>query len=66
MTWIWRLEHGDGSTKTDVNSPAHLTQSDAETWLGENWQELLAQGVTAVTLFEDDRLEYGPMSLARD
>lgn len=66
MTWIWRLHHGDGSATGDTDSPAHLSQSDAETWLGENWQELLDDGVSAVSLFEGDRLEYGPMSLARE
>ncbi len=38
-------------------------QADAETWLGETWRELREQGVASVTLFEDDREVYGPMSL---
>lgn len=39
------------------------SQADAETWLGTVWRELAADGVTAASLFEGDRLVYGPMSL---
>jgi hypothetical protein len=39
------------------------TQSDAETWVGEEWQHLLAAGVVGVTLYDGDRAVYGPMSL---
>ena len=42
------------------------SQGDAETWLGENWRALLDAGVDQVTLLEDGRLEYGPMSLHPD
>ena len=31
--------------------------------MGEAWQELLADGVDAVSLLEGDRVVYGPMSL---
>lgn len=71
--WYWRLENGAGETVTsgepevsptsgepEVSFP---TQSDAESWVGEQWQALAADGVTAVYLFEDDRKVYGPMSL---
>ena len=39
------------------------TQSDAESWLGEEWRPLLAAGVSRVWLLEHDRVVYGPMSL---
>jgi hypothetical protein len=39
------------------------SQGDAESWLGENWRDLLASGVDQVTLLEEGRIEYGPMSL---
>ncbi|MGN6523611.1 MAG: hypothetical protein ACTHMZ_10505 [Actinomycetes bacterium] len=39
------------------------TQSDAESWLGETWRELLAAGVDQVRLYEDGAEVYGPMSL---
>ena len=35
------------------------SQADAESWLGENWRELLEAGVEQVTLLDDDRVEYG-------
>jgi hypothetical protein len=39
------------------------SQSDAESWIGEMWRDLLDDGVDQVTLFEGDREVYGPMSL---
>ncbi len=66
MAWVWRYENSDG----DVVNPdsaavgdAFPTQADAETWIGETWRELLDAGVDAVTLLEDGREVYGPMSL---
>ncbi len=58
------MEQADGSELTEPASPAHGNQSDAESWLGEQWHELADDGVAQVTLFEDDRQVYGPMSLA--
>jgi hypothetical protein len=69
MTWSWRLQSADG-TVLDADSgagagqPAHPTQSDAETWLGEVWRSLAADGVAAASLYRDDELVYGPMSLS--
>ena len=66
MSWSWRYESADGEpvSPTDV-PPAETfpTQSDAESWLGEEWRTLLASGVARVTLLEGDRVAYGPMSL---
>ena len=42
------------------------TQGEAETWLGEFYPQLLSAGVRAVSLYEADRLVYGPMSLEPD
>ncbi len=39
------------------------SQGDAESWIGENWRALLDAGVDQVTLLEEGRAEYGPMSL---
>jgi hypothetical protein len=39
------------------------SQGEAETWVGEVWRELVAEGVDAVSLFEEGRKVYGPMSL---
>jgi hypothetical protein len=65
MPWSWRYEKSDG---TPVEAPGFgeetwTTQADAESWVGENWRSLLAAGVDQVTLLEDGRKEYGPMSL---
>lgn len=56
MSYHWEYPSGDRS----ADFP---TQADAETWVGEVWQDLLAEGVEAVTLFEEERQVYGPMSL---
>ncbi len=52
-----------GGPATTDPSPAFSTQSEAESWLGEMWLELLDDGVDAVTLLEGDTPVYGPMSL---
>jgi len=64
--WTWRYERTDGSVLTDVPDGApegFPAQGDAETWIGETWASLLDAGVDAVTLLEDERVVYGPMSL---
>ena len=38
-------------------------QAAAEEWLGLFYGELLEQGVAEVSLYEEDRLIYGPMPL---
>ena len=64
MPWTWTYETNDGAAvEGHDGSQGFPTQSDAETWIGESWQELLAAGVDRVSLFEDDHLVYGPMSL---
>jgi hypothetical protein len=65
MAWTWRYEGADGG-EVAIDGPraeAFPTQSDAETWLGENWRELLSAGVEQVTLLDTGRQVYGPMSL---
>ena len=42
------------------------SQGEAETWLGEFYPGLVDAGVRAVSLYEADRLVYGPMSLEPD
>jgi hypothetical protein len=67
MGWTWRVETSDGAPAgTDVDIPEFSNQSDAETWLGEAWQELAASGGGQVFLLDDDRVVYGPMSLSTD
>jgi hypothetical protein len=58
------LENTDGSALDEPEAPPHGSQSDAESWLGEQWRELAEAGVAQVTLFDDERKVYGPMPLA--
>jgi hypothetical protein len=64
-TWRWRLEDADGNELVgkEGSEQTFPSQSDAESWVGEIWRDLLEDGVDAVTLFEGDRRVYGPMSL---
>jgi hypothetical protein len=64
MSWFWRMEAADGSELDGPSAPPQANQSDAESWLGEHWRALADAGVAQVTLFDDDRKVYGPMSLA--
>jgi hypothetical protein len=65
MTWTWQLEKQDGAAAVarDLPKETFSSQGDAESWLGEHWPALLRAGVDQVTLTEDGRVEYGPMSL---
>ncbi len=64
MAWTWRLEDDGGAVvETDDPTPTFPNQSDAESWLGELWPDLLEAGITQVVLLEGDREVYGPMSL---
>ena len=61
--WTWQPTP-EGPESSGVTLPSFATRSDAETWLGEHYLELLDQGVTAVSLMEQGREAYGPMELA--
>lgn len=57
MAWVWRFEAADGQ-ETASSSEAFPSQSDAESWLGQTWRDLVAQGAVTAVLIEDDRMEY--------
>ncbi|HET7397466.1 MAG TPA: hypothetical protein VFJ94_02995 [Intrasporangium sp.] len=63
--WTWLYFDSDGNPVHGESLPTKgfPTQSDAESYLGESWRELLEAGVEAVTLREGDTAVYGPMSL---
>ncbi len=65
MSWVWKCFDPNGVVMAPegVEAPTFGAQGDAETWLGETWRELAAAGVVAVTLVDDGRDVYGPMSL---
>ena len=63
-TWRWLLLDASGAeTAPPQGVTVFPSQSDAESWVGEQWRELLDAGVEAVTLLDGDRTVYGPMSL---
>jgi hypothetical protein len=61
MAWHWVAE--PGAPGQPGLERRFASQGDAETWLGEFYPDLLAAGITAVSLYEEDRLVYGPMRL---
>jgi hypothetical protein len=62
--WSWALLDAQRRPVTDTPGGGSFpSQSEAESWLGEEWRELLDAGVDAVTLREGDTVVYGPMSL---
>lgn len=61
MSWTWALENEAGES-VGTSEPFD-SRSDAESWVGEEFGNLLEQGVDQVRLFEDDTEVYGPMSL---
>jgi hypothetical protein len=67
-SWTWQLEDPTGApvdpAEVGVEVPVLDAQGDAESWLGENWRELLERGVATVTLLEGGTRVYGPMGLA--
>ena len=61
MSWTWRYESAAGEQVSPTAAPAaesYATRSDAESWLGENYRELLAAGVDQVTLLQDGTASY--------
>jgi hypothetical protein len=64
-TWRWLLHDASGAETTLPSGPTPLfpSQSDAESWVGEQWRDLLEDGVEAVSLVDGDRTVYGPMAL---
>ncbi|GAA3734646.1 hypothetical protein HDA32_003881 [Spinactinospora alkalitolerans] len=65
MAWSWRYETAEGTVLQDESLPGELfpSRGDAESWLGETWQELREAGAERVTLLEEDHAVYS-MSLA--
>lgn len=67
MAWTWRIETEQGGpVELPYDVPGFSAQGDAESWLGEVWRELAESGAGQATLLDDDRVVYGPMSLAAE
>ncbi|TQN32046.1 hypothetical protein FHX37_1971 [Haloactinospora alba] len=65
MAWSWRCETAEGEALTDewFSEEAFSSRGDAETWLGENWQEIAAAGAERAILVDGERDVYS-MSLS--
>ena len=65
MPWSWRYENGDDEP---ISGPGETfsSQSDAESWIGQEWRELADAGVAQVVLVEDDRVDYAMSLLPAD
>lgn len=61
--WWWRCHSAEGGDNTPADQPRFSSRSDAESWVGEFWQNLADSGVASVSLLEGDQVVYGPMSL---
>lgn len=61
MSWTWTFE----TTESEVvgHSAEFDNRGDAESWVGETFNELLEDGVDQVRLFDGTTEVYGPMSL---
>jgi hypothetical protein len=63
MVYLWRYADEAGVV---AEGPAveFGSQEAAESWLTETYNDLLDEGITAVSLFNDQQAVYGPMALA--
>ncbi len=64
MNWTWTLETAAGDVIR--RSEKFESRGDAESWIGEAFGDLVADGVDQVRLFDGDEEIYGPMSLHAD
>lgn len=62
MEYRWRGMDAKGREVSGAEV-TFVSQAEAETWLSENWRDLLGGGVDAVTLLHGEMEVYGPMSL---
>jgi len=60
LRWLYEGVAGDQAPGPDITFD---DQTEAEQWLGREWQDLLDGGVAAVTLLDGESVVYGPMSL---
>ena len=63
--WTWSYLDADARAMTSQSLPTtgFPSQSEAESWLGEQWRQLTEGGVEAVSLMHEGTVVYGPMSL---
>jgi len=63
--WTWTYLDADATVMTGeaLVSTGFPSQREAESWLGEQWRELVEAGVEAVTLKHEGTVVCEPMSL---
>ena len=63
MVYLWRYADEAGVV-ADGPAVSFQSQEEAESWLSESYADLLDEGISAVSLFNDQQAVYGPMALA--
>ena len=63
MVYLWRYADEAGVV-ADGPAVSFESQEEAESWLSEKYADLLDEGISAVSLFNDLQAVYGPMALA--
>ncbi len=63
MVYLWRYADEAGVV-ADGPAVSFESQEEAESWLSEKYPDLLDEGISAVSLFNDLQAVYGPMALA--
>ena len=63
MVYLWRYADEAGVV-AEGPSLSFESQAAAEAWLSESYVDLLDDGISAVSLFNDLQAVYGPMALA--
>lgn len=72
MTYYWKVDTQDGQDLSEaaINATGlderFEDQESAELWLRDYFVLLPDYGVTSVTLYADDEVVFGPMSLAEE
>lgn len=62
--WVYTTAAGDEvAVSDDFAHETFLDQSEAESWIGDVFADLLAEGVDDIHLHHGDTKVYGPMSL---
>jgi hypothetical protein len=65
MIFTWRLDPDDSGVSIEAGDRSFTSQSDAESWIGENWRRLADAGVENVELLEGAKSLY-TMSLTSE
>ena len=63
MVYLWRYADEAGVV-ADGPAMSFGSQEEAESCLSESYVDLLDEGISAVSLFNDMQAVYGPMALA--